>query len=105
MLAGLVVGLTAGCGSGGGGLSAADQAFLSDVQANAPGIEQYRSPTELIRLGHVVCNDFSARASYEQVADRLSIESGSNALPTADLGAVIIAAADDYCPQYRGLVS
>lgn len=106
VFSGLVAGaMTAGCGSGGGALSPADQSFLSDVQANAPGIEQYRSPTDLVRLGHVVCNDFAARATYEEVADRLSIESGSDSLPTADLGAVIIAAADNYCPQYRGLVS
>jgi hypothetical protein len=101
----VVAAMAGGCSSGGGGPSPVDQAFLSDVRSNAPDIGQFRSPTDLVRLGHVVCNDFAAHASYEQVADRLSVESGSSSLPTADLGAVIIAAADHYCPQYRGLVS
>lgn len=98
-------GLVGGCGSGGGASSPADQAYLAEVHSAAADINSARSDTQLIRLGHVVCDDFRAHASYEQVADRLSIEAGADRLPSQDLGAVITAAADNYCPQYRGLVS
>jgi hypothetical protein len=94
-----------GCGGGGGASSATDQAYLTEVHADAPDIGSVRSDTDLVRLGHVVCDDFSAKASYQEVADRLSLEAGSDSLPTADLGAVIVAAADNYCPQFRDLVS
>jgi hypothetical protein len=98
--------LLAGCGSGSGAPSSAtDQAYLSEVLSAVPTINSVRSNTQLIRLGHVVCDDFRAKASYQQVADRLSIEAGSSSLPPPDLGAVITAAADNYCPQYRALVS
>jgi hypothetical protein len=103
LMAASVVG---GCGSGSSpGNQAADQAFLSEVLNAAPSITAVRSNTQLIRLGHAVCDDFRAKASYEQVADRLSIEAGSDSLSPEDLGAVITAAADNYCPQYRDLVS
>lgn len=94
----------AGCGSGGQS-SAADLAFLSEVHGAAADIGQYRSDSQLVRLGHAVCDDFAAGASYQEVADRLTIEAGSGTLPSADLGAVITAAADQYCPRYRGDVS
>ena len=101
-----VLALLAGaCGSGGTKTSAADQAYLAEVRDSVPDISSVRSDTQLVRLGRVVCDDFRARASYEEVADRLSTEAGSNSLPAADLGAVITAAADNYCPQYRDLVS
>jgi hypothetical protein len=93
-----------GCGSG-GAPSGADQAFLQEVHGAAADIGQYRSDSQLERLGHAVCDDFRAGASYEEVADRLTIESGSGTLPSADLGAVITAAADQYCPKYRADVS
>jgi hypothetical protein len=104
-LVAVVVG-AAGCGGGGSGATgAADQAYLAEVHSDAPGVGSLRSDTDLVRLGHVVCDDFSAKASYEEVADRLSLEAGSSSLPAADLGAVIVAAADNYCPQFRDLVS
>jgi hypothetical protein len=95
----------AGCHSGAPTPGSIDRSYLSEVHGDAPGIGAVRSDTQLIRLGHVVCDDFRAKASYQQVADRLSIEAGADALPSADLGAVITSAADNYCPQYRGLVS
>lgn len=94
-----------GCRSATGANSAADQAYLAEVHGSAPDINTVRSDTQLIRLGHAVCDDFRAKASYQEVADRLAITSGSDRLPSADLGAVITAAADNYCPQYRSLVS
>lgn len=106
MLTGVAVAaLAAGCHSGSGAQSAADQGYLSEVHGSDPNINSVRSDTQLIRLGHAVCDDFRAKASYEEVADRLSITTGSSQLPAADLGAVITAAADNYCPQYRSLVS
>lgn len=101
----MLVVVVAGCHSGTAAPSSADQAYLSEVHGDAPDIGSVRSDTQLVRLGHVVCDDFRAKASYEEVADRLSIEAGSDALPSADLGAVITSAADNYCPQYRNLVS
>jgi hypothetical protein len=95
----------AGCHSGGGAASGADQAYLAEVHQNAPDINSVRGDSALVRLGHVVCDDFRAKASYQEVADRLSIESGSDQLSSSELGAVITAAADNYCPQFRGLVS
>ena len=97
--------LAGGCRSGSGTASPLDQAYLSEVHGAAPDINTYRSDTQLVRLGHAVCDDFRAKASYQEVADRLSISAGSDTLPIADLGAVITAAADNYCPQYRSLVS
>lgn len=98
--------LASGCASHGSQSDpAADQAFLSEVINAAPNINSIRTDTQLIRLGHAVCDDFRAKASYQEVADRLSIEAGSDTLPPEDLGAVITAAADNYCPQYRDLVS
>ena len=95
-----------GCGSAGPKADpATDQAFLSEVLNAVPNINSVRSNNQLIGLGHAVCDDFRAKASYQEVADRLSIEAGSNTLPPEDLGAVITAAADNYCPQYRNLVS
>lgn len=97
--------VVAGCHSGAAAPSSTDQAYLAEVHSDSPDIASVKSDTKLIRLGHVVCDDFRAKASYQEVADRLSIEAGSNALPSADLGAVITSAADNYCPQFRGLVS
>ena len=102
---GFCIVMVAGCHSGTAAPSPTDQAYLAELHSDSPDIGSVRSDTQLTRLGHVVCDDFRAKASYEQVADRLSIEAGSNALPSADLGAVITAAADNYCPQFRSLVS
>lgn len=94
-----------GCRSGAGALTATDQAYLSEVHSAAPDITSVRSDTQLVRLGHAVCDDFRAKASFQEVADRLSIMAGADQLSSADLGAVITAAADNYCPQFRSLVS
>lgn len=97
--------LAAGCHSGAAAVNPSDEGYLSEVHGADPNVNSVRSDTQLVRLGHAVCDDFRAKASYEEVADRLSITTGSNRLPAADLGAVITAAADNYCPQYRSLVS
>jgi Protein of unknown function (DUF732) len=96
--------LLVGCDHRGGAPSAADSAFVSQVTASAPDITTYRSNTQLIRLGHVACDDFSAGASYEETADRMALEEGSHALPSEDLGAVITAAVNTLCPKYRTAV-
>lgn len=101
----VLAGLAGACHSSTGTASPADQAYLAEVHGAAPDINTVRSDTQLVRLGHAVCDDFRAKASYQEVADRLSITYGSDRLPSADLGAVITAAADNYCPQYRSLVS
>ena len=101
----VVAGLGGACHSSTGAAGPVDQAYLAEVHAAAPDINAVRSDTQLVRLGHAVCDDFRARASYQEVADRLSITAGSDRLPSSDLGAVITAAADNYCPQYRSLVS
>lgn len=94
------------CGSGSSAASrAADQAYLAEVHDSAPDIGTERNDTQLVRLGHAACDGFSAGASYVQLADRLALLEGSHPLPSQDLGAVITAAADNYCPQYRVRVS
>ena len=98
------IGLVAGCSSGGQN-SAADQAFLGEVHGSALDIGTYRSDSQLILLGQAVCDKFQAGVSYEAVADQLGIAPGADTLPTADLGTVITAAADQLCPQYKGKVS
>lgn len=85
--------------------SAADQAFLGAVHVQAPDITTYRSDVALVRLGHAACDAFRSGASYQELADRMALLEGSNPLPSQDLGAVISAAAQSYCPQYRGRVS
>lgn len=85
--------------------SPSDQAYLGEVLSAVPGVGALRSDTQLVRLGHAACDGFAAGASFQQLADRLSVEEGSKSLPSEDLGAVITAAADNFCPQYRGRVS
>ena len=106
MLVGVMLAAVPACsGSGGSASSATDQAYLAEVHGAAPGIGAERSDTQLLRLGHAACDGFAAGASYQQLADRLALEEGSRALPTEDLGAVITAAADNFCPRYRSRVS
>lgn len=93
----------AGCGAS-ASASGADASFLSAVHANAPDIAQYRSDAALERLGHAACDGFAAGASYEQLADRLALQQGGHAVPSADLGAVVAAAVASYCPRYQGQV-
>jgi hypothetical protein len=81
--------------------SAAESAFVSQLMAAQPDITTYRNDTQLIRLGHVACDDFSAGASYQETADRMTLEEGSRPLPSEDLGAVITEAVNTLCPKYR----
>ena len=95
-----------GCGGGSSGASAsANSDFLSAVHLAAPDIASYRNDTQLVRLGRAACDDFRSGVSYQQLADRLVLQEGRNPLPSQDLGAVITAAADSLCPQFRGEVS
>jgi hypothetical protein len=82
----------------------ADTAYLSEVHDDQPQIGTYRTDVELVRLGHAACDDFAAGANYPQVADRLATEQVSHSLPSASLGTVIMAAADNYCPQFKNRV-
>jgi hypothetical protein len=99
--------LAAGCSaaSSSGTGSANDQEFLSAVHTDAPDISTYRSDVQLVRLGHAVCDGFSAGASYVQLADRLALQEGSDPLPAGDLGAVISSAARALCPRYESQVT
>jgi hypothetical protein len=105
---GLAVAMVAGagflfgaCSHRGGAPSAADSAFVTQLMAAQPDITTYRNDTQLIRLGHVACDDFSAGASYQETADRMTLEEGSKRLPSEDLGAVITVAVNTLCPKYR----
>jgi hypothetical protein len=86
-------------------LDQADSAFISSVLDAAPDIGTYRSDTQLIRLGHAACDGFASGVSYEQLADQLTLQEGSNPLPSEDLGAVITAAVESLCPKYLSQVS
>jgi hypothetical protein len=95
----------AGCGGGSSAATgAANQSFLSEVHVAAPDIGSHRSDVQLERLGRAACDGFHSGASYEELADRLPLLEGSEPLPSADLGAVIDAAVDAYCPQYHSLI-
>jgi hypothetical protein len=95
----------AGCGSGNSAAAnAANQTFLSQVHVTAPDINTYRTDVQLTRIGHAACDGFRSGASYQELADRLPLLEGSDPLPSADLGAVIDAAVNAYCGQYRSQV-
>ena len=97
--------LLAACGGGASaGPSSADQAFLSAVHVDAPDIGTYRTDVQLTRMGHAVCEVFGSGASYEELADRMTLQEGSNPLPSEDLGAVVDAAVDAYCPQFTSRI-
>lgn len=96
--------LAAGCSSGAPN-GTADRAFLGTVHVEAPDVGTYRSDVSLVRLGHAACDGFRSGASYEELADRMSLEEGSKPLPSQDLGVVISAAVNSYCPQYVSRVS
>jgi hypothetical protein len=106
--AGATLVLLCGCG---GGTSAAtmqkDQAFVDAVHSQASDISQYRTDTQLIRLGRAACDGFSSGVSYEQLADRLAVSESSASLPSVpaeDLGTVITAAVQIFCPKYEDKV-
>jgi hypothetical protein len=79
--------------------------FLSAVHLADPNVSAYRTDVQLTRLGHAACDGFKSGASFQQLADRLVLLEGSNPLPSADLGAVIDAAATAYCPQFHSRVA
>jgi hypothetical protein len=58
----------------------------------------------LIRLGHAACDAFRAGASYQELADRMSLLEGRNPVPSQDLGVVVTSAVDAYCPQFKSRV-
>ena len=78
--------------------------FSRPCRSAAPDIGTYRTGVQLIRLGHAACEDFGSGASYEQLADRLMLAEGSRPIPSEDLGAVIDAAVDAYCPQFTSRI-
>jgi hypothetical protein len=105
LVAAFTVVALAGCGGRNApAADAANQVFLSQAHVAAPDVNSYRSDVQLERLGHAACDGFHAGASYEELADRLPLLEGSRPLPSADLGAVIDAAVDAYCPQYRSMI-
>jgi hypothetical protein len=98
--------LAAACGGGHTASNdAATRQFLGAVHDAAPNIGTYRTDTQLIRIGHAACDGFRSHASYEQLADRLSLEEGSHPLPSEDLGTVITSAVEAFCPQFDDQVS
>lgn len=84
---------------------AQDREFVQSVTTSAPDVNSYRSDTQLIRLAKAACAGFNTGVSYEQLADRLVITEGSNPLPSQDLGVVITAAVNTYCPKFDDLVN
>jgi hypothetical protein len=96
-----------GCGSSSPSpaAQAQQQAFLNDVHETAADVNNYRTDTELVRLGHAVCDDLRSGASEGTIADRLATTSGASQLPSEDLGAVITSAAQVFCPAYASKVS
>ncbi len=94
------------CGSSShGNQDEANSSFISAVHDASPDISTYRTDDQLISLGHAVCEGFQGGASYQQLADRLAQLQGSNTLPSQDLGAVIVASVDNFCPKYSAQVS
>jgi hypothetical protein len=77
------------------------QHYIDNVHVDASDIGQYLNDGKLVKLGYVVCDGFRARASTEQIADRIEL-SGARNLPPQDLGAVISAAVKQLCPAYSG---
>jgi Protein of unknown function (DUF732) len=103
MLAGSA--MLTGCGSSRATTSPkADQAFLNSVYSQAPDIGSYRSSSQLLSLGQVVCSDLESGASVQEVGDRVPIDEGTVSLPPGDLGIVISAAVDQLCPQFHKLL-
>ena len=75
------------------------QHYIDNVHLNASDIGQYLSDGKVVKLGNVVCDGFRARASTQQIADRMELSGGHN-LPPQDLGAIISAAVKQLCPAY-----
>ena len=80
---------------------ATQQHYVDDVHLNASDIGQYLTDSKLVKLGNAVCDGFRAKASIQQIADRMELSGGQN-LPPQDLGALISAAVKELCPAYSG---
>jgi hypothetical protein len=80
---------------------AAQQHYIDGVHLNATDIRQFRTDSQLIKLGNAVCDGFRANASTQQVADLMERTGGQN-LPPQDLGAIISTAVKELCPAYSG---
>jgi hypothetical protein len=91
-----------GCSSGqeSAARRAADRHYVDGVHNTATDIGSYRTDSQLIKLGHAVCDGYRAHASTQQIADLLERTSGGRSLPSEDLGAVISTAVADLCPAY-----
>ena len=89
------------CGTGPAADIQAEQKFLNSVYTQAPDISSYRTSSQLLSLGQVICQDLEAGASVQEVGDRVPLVEGNVALPPADLGVVISAAAGALCPKYQ----
>jgi hypothetical protein len=77
------------------------QHYVDNVHLDASDIGGYLSDSKLVKLGNVVCDGFRAKASTQQIADRMEVSGGQN-LPPPDLGAIISAAVKQLCPAYSG---
>jgi hypothetical protein len=80
---------------------AAEQRFIDGVHLNATDIGQFRTDSQLVKLGNAVCDGFQANASIQQIADLME-RTGARNLPPQDLGAIISTAVKDLCPAYSG---
>jgi hypothetical protein len=87
-----------------GSSSSATQPYLQQVHSQAPDISNYRTNSELVKIGQGVCNQFSAKATVEQVADKVAPPGSTGALPSEDLGAVINSAVQSLCPKYASVL-
>lgn len=104
VVGGSLAGSVAGCGGHSTANPRADQAFLNSVYSNAPDISSYRTGTQLVSLGQVVCGDLESGASVQEVGDRVPLIEGNVSLPPSDLGVVISAAVSQLCPKFRNLL-
>ena len=105
MVCASLAGALAGCGGHASASPKATQAFLNSVYSNAPDISSYRSGTQLVSLGQVVCDDLESGASVQEVGDRVPLIEGNVLLPPGDLGVVISAAVTHICPRFRSLLN
>lgn len=103
----VVAGLAAGCSEGPATplSTQAKEGFLNSVYSEAPDIANYKSSLQLISLGQAICSDLASGAGVQEVADRVPLLEGTNAMPASDLGVVISSAASDICPRYHKLLS
>lgn len=79
---------------------AMDQHFVDGVHESATDIGQYRTDSQLVKLGHATCDGFRAHANIEQIAGLL--ERTASKVPAGDIGAIISTAVNVLCPAYAG---